>query len=105
MAKNDKHKRPFEQVGDIVSIFQRNKKWYANFQRDGKQQRISLGTTSKKEARRRAIQLEAEIIQGLYKRAPAPPALASTIEEYMQFLRTERRASKTLSKYQKVFDR
>jgi integrase len=72
---------------------------------DGHQHRPSLETTSKKEARRRAIQLEAEIIQGRYQRQPPPPALAMVIQDYQQFLRTEGRARKTLVKYSKTFER
>lgn len=56
----------YELVGDVVRIFQRGAKWYANSQMDGKQQRRSLKTTNKKEARRRAIQIEAVILQGRY---------------------------------------
>lgn len=101
---NEKKNR-FEPVGDIVSIFHRGDRWYANFQQGGKQHRKALGTSSKKEARRRAIQLEAEIIQGRYQRALPPPALRSAIESYQQFLRTEGRAEKTLAKYDKIFER
>lgn len=95
----------FELIGDIVSIFQRGRNWHANFQLDGKQHRKALNTTSKKEARRRAIQLEAEILQGRYKDMPAPPAVAALVHDYMSYLRTERRAPKTLVKYQRVFAR
>src|SRR5262245_8866078 len=101
----DKKKHRFELVGDIVSIFPRGGRWYANFQQGGKQHRKALGTRSKKEARRRAIQLEAEILQGRYQRALPPPALAAAIAEYQKFLRTEGRAKKTLAKYAKIFER
>ena len=101
----DSNKRVFELVGEIVSIFQRGTTWHANFQFDGKQHRQALKTTSKKEARRRAIQLEAEILQGRYQHRPAPPAVTTVVQDYVNFLKTERRAAKTLSKYERIFDR
>ena len=101
----DKKKHRFEPVGDIVSIYQRGGRWYANFQMSGQQHRKALGTTSKKEARRRAVQLEAEILQGRYQRTLPPPALASVIEDYQRILRTEGRAKRTLAKYDKIFER
>jgi integrase len=104
MSSNEES-TPFERVGDIVSIFQRGRKWYANFQLNGRQHRKSLGTTSKKEARLRAIQLEAEIIQGRYRRQPPPPSLQAVVQDYQQFLRTEERAKTTRSKYNKIFER
>src|SRR6266545_7830399 len=72
---SDREKRAFKLVGDHVSVFQRGRRWYANFQLNGKQHRKALGTTSKKEARRLAIQLEAEILQGRYQRTVPPPTL------------------------------
>jgi site-specific recombinase XerD len=102
---SDKQKLRFEPVGEVVSIFQRGRRWYANYQVDGKQLRRSLKTTSKKEARRRAIQLEAEIIEGRYQRTPRPPALADAVESYKQHNRTEGKAKKTLVKYDKVLQR
>jgi integrase len=102
---SDDPKRRYEPVGDIVSIFQRGRRWYANFQLAGKQQRPSLGTTSKKEARRRALQLEAEIIHGRYRRTPPPPLVSAVVHDYRQFLRTEARAQKTLVKYDMVLNR
>ena len=50
----------FEKIGDLVGIYQRGQKWYSNYQVEGRQRRQSLKTYSKKEARRRAVRLEAE---------------------------------------------
>lgn len=94
-----------ELVGEHVRIYQRGRTWYANFQLDRRQRRQSLHTSSKKEARRRAIQLEAEILQGRYRTVAPPPPLKTVIEEYVEFLKTERRAPKTMTKYVKVFER
>jgi hypothetical protein len=101
---SDKGKNRFESVGDLVRIFQRGRHWYANYQWEGKQHRPSLKTTSKKEARRRAIQLEAKLLEGRCQRPLAPTALADVVRDYGQFLRTEGRAPKTLVKYYKILD-
>jgi site-specific recombinase XerD len=96
---------PYERVGEIVSIFLRGKKWYANFQLDGKQERRALKTDSKKEARRRAIQIEAEIMLGTYQAAVKPAAIGEAVAAYMELLKTEQRRAKTLSRYQGILDR
>jgi integrase len=101
----EEEKHRYEPVGDIICIFRRGRRWYANFQLTGKQQRPSLGTTSKKEARRRAIEMEAEIIQGRYQRKAPPTSLAAAVADYKQFLQTEGRAKKTLAKYNMLLDR
>jgi integrase len=95
----------YESVGEIVSIFQRGGSWHANFQLDGKQHRRSLRTTSKKQARRQALLLEADILEGRFRQHQKPALLASVANEYLTFLRSENRATKTLTKYSKVVDR
>jgi site-specific recombinase XerD len=92
-------------VGDRVRIYLRGQVWYANFQSAGKQHRISLKTRSKKEARRRAIRLEAELDAGRFQRQPEPAPIAVAVTAYKAYLRTEQRARKTLDKYDKVLDR
>jgi len=94
-----------EPVGEVVRIFLRGQVWWANFQRGGRQHRKSLKTTSKKEARRRALLLEAELLEGRYQSRPRPPTVDEAVDAYMQDLRTERRAARTLTKYQAVLDR
>lgn len=101
--KKDRH--GYEPVGDLVSIFQRSRRWYANFQSDGRQHRMSLGTTSKKEARRRALLLEAELLEGRYNHQPKPRPIEAVVEAYMKYARTEGRAKKTLAKYGEVYKR
>jgi hypothetical protein len=100
--EKDKH---YELVGEQVRIFQRSGWWYVNFQHDGKQLRQALKTRSKKQARRLALKLEAEIMDGCYLRVAPPPPLPSVIEDYKKFLRTEGRRKQTLTKYDKVFER
>jgi integrase len=102
---NENEKPEYEKIGEFVRIFQRGEKWYANFQVDGKQQRQSLKTTSKKEARRRALRIERDLVAGEFKLPKKPPTVEQVVTLYMAYLKGENRAAKTLTKYQKVFDR
>src|SRR5689334_22210110 len=101
----DESKRDSELVGEVVRIFRRGQVWWANYQRGGRQHRKTLKTTSKKEARRRALLLEAELIEGRYQSRPKPPTVDEAVDAYLQYLRTERRSTKTLAKYEAVLDR
>src|SRR5580704_3434286 len=89
----------YELVGDRVRIFRRGEIWYANFQHGKRQHRESLKTKSKKEARRRALQIDAKLAADRWE----PERKAASIEEaaaaYIDFLDAERRAAKTLCKY------
>lgn len=95
----------FEKIGDVVSIFQRGARWYANFQWEGKQQRPSLKTTSKKEARRRAIRLEAEILKGRFTESVRAPSVKVVTDAYVAYMKAEGRAKKTLQKIELVVRR
>src|SRR5947209_1227084 len=103
MPDDRESKRDNEPVGDRVRIYRRRRAWYANFQHAGKQRRVSLKTTSKKEARRLAVQLEAELADSRWKPDAAPAAIEDAIAAYRDFLRAEERSPKTLAKYMKVF--
>jgi integrase len=92
-------------VGEYVRIFRRRRIWYANFQHGNKQHRPSLKTTSKKEARRRALQIEAELSAGRWKPALDTATVEQAIAAYRDFLRAEDRRPKTLAKYETVFQR
>jgi integrase len=105
MANDADQKIEYEQVGEFVRIFPRAGKWHVNFQHAGKQQRQSLKTASKKEARRRALRIERDLVTGEFKLARKAPTIESVITQYMAYLRGENRAAKTLTKYRKVFDR
>jgi integrase len=100
--KDNSHSEP---VGDRVRIFLRGKCWYANFQHAGKQQRRSLRTASKKEARRQALLLEAELLTNEFQQAPKPIGIDKLTDDYQRHLATEGRAPRTLAKYARVFDR
>lgn len=86
-------------------IFRRGTVWQANFQVNGRQRRESLQTSNKKEARRRAVQLEGELDAGRWQPTVESTTLTEAIDAYMAFLKAEDRAPKTLSKYKKVFER
>ncbi|MCE9560839.1 MAG: site-specific integrase [Planctomycetes bacterium] len=94
-----------DRVGEHVRIFQRGNVWYANFQHGGKQHRPSLNTTSKKEARRKALQIEVKLAAGQWNPAPEAATVPQAVAAYLDFLRAEERSPKTLSKYTKVFER
>lgn len=94
-----------EPVGEYVRIFRRGRTWYANFQHGGKQHRPSLKTTNKKAALRQALRIEAELSAGRWKPAPDAATVDEAVAAYRDFLRAEERAPKTLTKYEKVFER
>jgi integrase/DNA invertase Pin-like site-specific DNA recombinase len=103
--KNRRPPRHYTAVGELVRMFRRGPRWYANYQFLGKQYRIALKTKSAKEARRLALRLEDELLQGKHQRVTKPPTIEVVIDAYEKFLRTEGRAAKTLKKYGKVFER
>lgn len=96
---------PSELVGQFVRIFQRGQTWHANYQHEGSQRRRSLKTRSKKEARRLAVLLEAELLQGRHRPGVDPPAIAEAVHEYLEYIAAEDRSAKTLVKYRFVLGR
>jgi hypothetical protein len=103
--ENDESKNKYERVGEIVSIFLRGRRWWANYQLRGKQQREPLNTTSKKEARRQALILEAKMLQGLHQRQAKPISIVAAIDAYLTDVRIRKRAAKTANKDSKVLGR
>jgi integrase len=103
--ENDQSKNKYERVGEIVSIFLRGRRWWANYQLKGKQEREPLQTTSKKEARRKALILEAKILQGLHQRQTKPVSIVAAIDAYLTDVRIRKRAAKTAGKYSTVLRR
>lgn len=94
-----------ELIGDRVRIFQRGRTWYANFQHNRKQHRLSLKTTNKKEARRHALRIAADLDAARWAPNPAIATVEQAIAAYLDYLRAEDRAAKTLVKYTRVFER
>jgi integrase len=103
--ENDESKNKYERVGEIVSIFLRGRRWWANYQLKGKQERQPLNTTSKKEARRKALILEGKILEGLHQRQTKPVSIGAAIDAYLTDVRIRKRADKTASKYSTVLRR
>ncbi len=103
-SKNKIVKINNERIGEISSIFTRNKTWYINMQFRGKQIRKSLKTNNKKEARARALALELELLKGeTVKTVDSKPALvADAIEALMQRCKAEELRPKSISKYKQV---
>jgi integrase len=101
--KNSQSTDDLNRIGDRVRIFTRGSTWYANFQANGKQRRISLKTTSRKQARRQAIRLETQLDEGTYNQRKKPPrkkapSINTVTDRYLDYLRTERKAAKTIQK-------
>jgi site-specific recombinase XerD len=103
---DDHNGREYEPVGEIARIFLRGRRWWVNYQFGGRQHRRSLKTTSKKEATRKALRIERNLLDGLSPgRRATPPSYETVRATYTQYLETERRAAKTMVKYRKVFER
>jgi site-specific recombinase XerD len=96
--------RSSERIGEHVTIYLRGKTWWASYQLDRRQQRESLQTNNVKEARRQGQIIELELHQG-QRAAPMPQvAISTAIAEYLQYLKVEGRAAKTLNKYEHVWE-
>lgn len=102
---SERSSRPYERVGELVSIFKRGETWWANWQYAGRQQRKTLKTKSMKEARLRALRLESEILSGEHSRKVKAVPINEVIAAYTRHLETERRKPKTLVKYRGIFAR
>jgi site-specific recombinase XerD len=100
--ENSKCRHEYELIGEVVSIFCRGSVWYANYVCQGKQYRPSLRTKSKKQARRLAIRLEAEILEGRHKQQSVAPAIKTVLDAYEAHLIAEGRAPTTLAKVRLV---
>src|SRR3954447_3195550 len=97
---NNTKTQPYELIGELVSIFQVGDRWYAYYRLDGKPIRRALKTKSKKEARRRALAVERDLVAGEVRRPMRAPAIEEVIAEYLSHLRAQRRSPKTLKKYE-----
>jgi hypothetical protein len=77
----------------------KKKTWSHDYWRDGQQYAQSLKTTNKKVAMQRAQKLDRELMTGAYQPPPAALTISQAIENYLDYLKTENRARKTLVKY------
>ncbi len=101
--KRQRRSQAYEPVGELVSIFLRGSTWWANWQQNDSQHRKTLKTKSLKEARLRAVRLEAELLSGVHQQKIKAAGLEEVITEYDRHLETERRRPKTLTKYRGIF--
>jgi hypothetical protein len=99
MSDNINNDPSYELVGEYVSIFQRGRRWYAYYRLEGKSVRQSLKTTSKKQARTKALAIERDIENGEVRRPARAPLIKDVVEEYLAHLRAQRRAVSTIRKY------
>jgi len=92
-------------IGERVRIYPRGKTniYCADFWYDGKHQRRSLKTRNLKIARQKALQLEAQLLEGDFQPAPRPMALDKAIAAYLEHVKTENRRPKTITKYKGFF--
>ena len=107
MASNDPLPAPdgSEHVGEFVRIFRRGKVWYANYQAGRKQHRVSLKTTNKKVAQRKALRIDTELATGQWKPATETATVEVAIAAYLEKLRADDLAAKTLGKYEMLLKR
>lgn len=103
METNNTKIQPFEPIGELVSLFQRGRQWYAHYRVGNKPVRRSLRTRNKKEARRKALAIERDLINGEATRPARAPLIKDVIEEYISHLHAKRRSAKTISKYRFTF--
>ena len=100
MAKNNSANGDApEKIGDIVSIHLRGSVWHVVYQHAGKQNRKSLKTRSKKEARRRALFIERDVLAGQHVAERRPPLIVEVAADFRAAKVGEGLAPKTLQKY------
>lgn len=105
MSRQNGQNVKYDLVGELVSIYQRvaSKKWYAYWRIDGRPFRRSLGTEHVGKARKLALELEKQILAGDDVKPLQPVLIEDAIEEYINYLRGQRRSLKTIGKYQHCF--
>lgn len=74
-------------VGEIVSIFRRGRRWYAQYQLDGQQHRPSLRTENKKAAFKKAVELEYQLLAGKTPRKIVRVPVSQVREEFLSINR------------------
>jgi integrase len=94
-----------QKIGDHVSILRRGSKWYANYQFNGKQVRKSLRTRNLKEARRKALLIEAELLEGRHVETIKAKKIEEVTAAYVRHLESQQRRRKTVQKVELVIRR
>jgi integrase len=98
MANNDNERIP---VGDRVVVYRRGAKgiWTAEFSDGGVHRRKSLRTRNKKVAIQRATEVAGQLEVGDFRAAPNRVSIRQAIGDYIEFLVTNNRAHRTLTRY------
>ena len=92
-----------ERIGEYVSIYLRGSKWCVNFMEGGRQHRVSLKTTSKKQAHLNALKIENRLLVG--EREPRKDVAAKElIQGYRDHVQSGSLATTTKRKYLRVLD-
>lgn len=89
-----------EKLNDYVGIFQRDGKWHANIQWQGKQIRRSLKTTSKKQAQLNALALARKLMEDKAPARQQRASIAEVIEAFVAWKRSEGLANRSVGKYE-----
>tara|TARA_R110001592_G_scaffold361413_1_gene672017 strand:- start:27105 stop:28280 length:1176 start_codon:yes stop_codon:yes gene_type:complete len=101
--KDPDKKSQKERVGERVTIHLRGRMWWCYYQLDGRQRRESLKTSNKKEARRAALLIDADLIRGVHEAQPEPASISEVVAMVLSYMEQENRAPKTLAAYRHVY--
>jgi len=98
MNERDNERTP---VGDRIVIYRRGAKktWTAEFSDGGVHRRKSLRTKNKKVALQRATELAGQLEAGEFRTPPKPATIRKAIDAYMEYLTTNNRARRTITRY------
>ncbi|MDP6633658.1 MAG: tyrosine-type recombinase/integrase [Phycisphaerae bacterium] len=88
-------------VGDRVVVYRRGVKgiWTAEFSDGGEHRRRSLHTKNKKVAIQRATEVAGQLEAGRFRAAPNRVSILQAIGDYIEFLVTNNRAHRTITRY------
>ena len=100
---DDLERNRSEKIGEWVSIFQRGETWYANYQFNGRQMRQSLKTANKKNAVRKARELDNRLAEGQSPAKIEPATICDVVHAYKDYIDSEKRSKKTKNKYWTIF--
>jgi hypothetical protein len=104
-AQNPADPEGSELVGEYVRILLRGKVWYANYQIEGVQKRITLRTSNKKRATLMAKRIDSDLAAGTSKPAIVTATVAAVTAAYWEKLKADDLAPKTLAKYDMLLKR
>ena len=88
-----------ERIGRYVTLLRRGRVYQADVYFNGVQQRRSLNTRNRKEAEKKALDLDAELRRGEVPERPKRVALADAIAQYIEHVEGHSRRPRTLTQY------